>query len=70
MAKGVKRKESDVGAIAYLAKAGHKNSYIADLTGIPLRTIQHWSKRFRENNFNAIDPLHKKKPGRQKKDYS
>ena len=70
MIRGKKHKDSDVGGIAYLAKAGYKNTYIADITGIPLRTVQYWTKRFRENNFNDIDPLYKKKPGRQKKYYS
>ena len=67
MTRGKRYKESDIGGIAYLAKAGHKNRYIADITGIPLRTVQDWTKRFRENNYNDIDPLYKKYPGAQKK---
>ena len=67
MARGKRLKESDIGGIAYLAKAGHKNRHITDMIGIPLRTVQDWTKRFRENHYNDIELLYKKYPGGQKK---
>ena len=67
MVKGRHLKDSDIGGIAYLSKAGHTNKYISNTTGIPLRTVQHWSKRCRDNNYKDIEPLHKKRPGRVRK---
>ena len=68
MTKGKRLKESDdIGGIVYLAKAGYKNRYITDMTGIPLQTVQDWTTRFWENNYNDIEPLYKKYPGGQKK---
>ena len=54
-----KLKESDIGDIVYISKAGHPNKYISDITAITLRTVQYWTKRFRTNDFKDIDPLYK-----------
>ena len=67
MTKGRAMKASEVGGIAYLCKAGHNNKYISNLTGIPLRTVQHWTKKFRDNDFKDIVPLHKKRTGKPHK---
>ena len=48
MGKGVSLKELDIGGIAYLSKAKHSNTDIALQTGIPLRTVQHCTKLFRD----------------------
>ena len=67
MVRGKNLKDSDIGGIASLCKAGHPNRYISDLTGISLRTVQHWTKTFRDNDFKEIEPLHKKYLGKQPK---
>ena len=67
MVRGRKLKESDIGGIAYLCKAGHPNKYISDITDIPIRTVQFWTKRFRDNDFKDIDSPHKKHPGKARK---
>ena len=63
MVRGVRLKESDIGAIAALSKAGKLNILISKQTGIPLKTVQMWTKRFRDNEYRDIIPLHKKSPG-------
>ena len=63
MVRGLRLKEADIGAIAALSKAGHLNIPISKQTGIPLSTVQMWTKRFRDNGYRDITPLHKKSPG-------
>ena len=63
MVRGVRLKEADIGAIAALSKAGKLNIPISEQTGIPLSTVQMWTKRFRDNGYRDITPLHKKSPG-------
>ena len=56
-------KPPDIAAIAYLAKAGHKPTYISNTTGISLRSCERWSKKFRDNNYEDL-PLPSKHPGK------
>ena len=63
MVRGVRLKESDIGTIAALSKAGKLNIPISKQTGIPLKTVQMWTKRFRDNENRDFTPLHKKSPG-------
>ena len=59
-------KPPDIAAIAYLAKAGHKPTYISETTGISLCSCERWSKAFHDNNFQDL-PLPKKPPGKARK---
>ena len=63
MVRGIPLKASDIGGIAYLCKENYSNRHISDVTGVPIRTVQHWTKRFRDNGFNDIEPLHRLPPG-------
>ncbi len=67
MVKGKWLKDSDIGGIAYLCIENYSNTHIADTTGIPLRTVQHWTKKFHDHGFADIDPLHIKSPGPKRK---
>ena len=56
-------KPPDIAAIAYLAKAGHKPTFISNTTGISLRSCERWSKKFRDNNYEDL-PLPSKHQGK------
>ena len=67
MVRGKWLKDCDIGGIAYLCKEKYPNKRISEITGVPLRTVQHWTKRFRDTGFNDIEPLHLKSPGAKRK---
>ena len=55
-----------IGALTALCKAGHPNKEIAEITGISLKSVQRWSKKFRDLSDDNIslqkkstDSLHK-----------
>ena len=43
--------DSKIGEIVGLAKRGSSNKEIAELTGVPLRTVQRWTKRFKDGGM-------------------
>ena len=65
MGKGKHLKIDQIAAIAALYQAGHKNLEISTQTGINLRTVQSWTKKYRESPNGDVQ-LQKKQPGRPK----
>ena len=66
MGKARNLQPHQIGALTALCKAGHPNKYIADSTGISLRSVQRWTKKFRESLDDNVS-LQKKSTGRPRK---
>ncbi|KAG7177742.1 putative Transposable element Tcb1 transposase-like 9, partial [Homarus americanus] len=61
---GNKQLKTDVVAdIVTLHKGKKSNKEISAITGVPLRSVQRWTKKF-EDGGGVEDPAHKKRPGR------
>ena len=63
MGKGKNLKADQIAVITALYQAGHTNPEISTQTGIYLRTVQVWTKKFRESPDGDV-PLQKKPPDR------
>ena len=63
MGKGKHLKADQIAVITALYQAGHTNPEISTQTGIYLRTVQVWTKKFRESPDGDV-PLQKKPPDR------
>ena len=55
-----------IAVITALCKSGHSNNYISQQTGVALRTVQRWTKKFKDAPDGNVD-LQKKNPGRPRK---
>ena len=55
-----------IAAVTILCHAGHSNKEIHNLTGVSLRSVQRWTRLFRESPDGDI-PLQKKSTGRPRK---
>lgn len=55
-----------IAAVTSLCKAGKSNKEIASITGVSLRSVQRWTKKFRDCG-NTDPPLQKKSTGRPRK---
>ena len=66
MGLGKNLSTEQLAAVTSLCKAGHSNQEISNLTGVSLRSVQRWTKVFRESPDGTI-PLQKKQPGKPKK---
>ena len=58
MGKGKNLKAGQIAVITSLYQAGHTNPEISTQTGIYLRTVQVWTKKFRESQDGDV-PLQK-----------
>ena len=63
MGKGKHLKIDQIAAITALCQAGHKNHEISTQTGINIRTVRSWTKKFRDSPNGEVQ-LQKKQPGR------
>ena len=61
MGKGKNLKVDQIAVITVLYKAGHTNPEINTQTGINIRTVQQWTKRFCESSDGEVQ-LQKKPP--------
>ena len=52
MGKGKQLRPDQIAVIGALCQAEKTNKQIRDITGISLRTIQTWTKKFRDTNGN------------------
>ena len=43
-----------IGALTTLCKASHPNKEIAEITGISLRKVQRWAKKFTDSPYDNI----------------
>ena len=66
MGKASNLKPDQIAAITALCKAGHENKYISELTGISLRSVQRWTKKFKDSVDGNVH-LQKNPPGRPRK---
>ena len=66
MGKGKHLKADQISVITAPYQAGHTNPEISTQTGIYLRTVQVWTKKFCESPDGDV-PLQKKPPDRPKK---
>ena len=55
-----------IAVITALCKAGHSNNNISQQTGVALRTVEWWRKKFKDAPDGNVE-LHKKNPGRPRK---
>ena len=58
--------EDQIAAITSLSLVGKSNKEISIISGVSLRSVQRWTKKKREVG-DAEVPLHKKRPGRPRK---
>ena len=66
MGLGKNLSTEQLAAVTSLCKAGHCNKEISMLTGVSLRSVQRWTKVFRDSPDGEL-PLQKKPPGRPRK---
>ena len=66
MGKGKQLKPDQIAAITALCKAGLSNTDICTQTGISSRSVQRWTKKFRESPNGEV-ALQKKPPGKPRK---
>ena len=66
MGGGKDLKEDQIAAITSLSLVGKSNKEISIISGVSLRSVQRWTKKKREAG-DADVPLHKKRPGRPRK---
>ena len=62
MGKGRNLRQDEIAVITAMTQAGRPTTEIHDVTGLNLRTIQHWAKKFRDSNGNV--ELQRKSTGR------
>lgn len=56
----------DISAIVALLNGGHSNQEISNITGVKLRTVQRWVKRYRDGG-EVLTPTHRKRVGMTRK---
>ena len=66
MGKASNLRPDQIAAITALCKADHDNKYISEITGISLRSVQRWTKKFKDSVDGNVH-LQKKPPGRPRK---
>lgn len=68
MGKGKHLKPDQIAVITALYHAGQSNKYIHEYTGINLRTVQLWTKKFKDSLDGDVQ-LQRKQTGRPRKCY-
>ena len=65
MGRGKLLKPGQIAVIMAFCQAGQQNKQIHDITGINIRSIQRWTKKFRDTNGDV--QLQRRSTGRPKK---
>ena len=66
MGRGKHLTPCQIAAITSLSKAGHSNTFISQQTRVSLRSVQRWSKKFKDSPDGNVT-LQEKIPGRPRK---